>query len=470
MHWKRFTHACVMGLGLSVVGAGCSAVNAVVSSPAGVGATSSSPDRLVAIGRVFENQGHTQRAMAMYRQAMKADPGNSIAQERLDFIAGIDSGRSFTPTERRTRAAIAAADSLRPATTNERRTTTRRNIRTRATGLESALSNKKVIASLQAPEPRKSISSQWVSAGYGDAKQSTVTTSQAVEATGEFAEAFADDAGWVQVVDSDWNLQQEDSQWTTAQSEADIAPDTEVTIETVAFSDEEDNRPTVQMVSIQPAQTTGNWEPAVSEAPIAVEPQAYGEAVSLDELSTWMGDPVGNAENLLRALRNGENEGVTALAATLLAECPEDTRIDSALAAACRQSSELIRLTARDAMVQRGAVTNPVVDDLLSLLTSNNGEIRVQAAASLRTMAGTAWSSRCVEGLARMLIEDQPQIVAVAASTLGDFGTEAQQHQASLEHLTQSTEPHIVEAAHSALTRITGQTRPRADGYLPVLQ
>ena len=170
MHWKRLVHAFLLGTGMSVVGVGCAAVDALVSSPAGRCASSSSPERLIAVGRVFENQGRMSQAQAMYRQALKSDPGNSIARERMEFIASISSGRTFSPSELRSKEAIAVADSLQSK--QQLKSPSKQATNRRTTELESTLA----------------------------ATTRTRRESPPSEDSKAFADEFKDDAGWVQIV------------------------------------------------------------------------------------------------------------------------------------------------------------------------------------------------------------------------------------------------------------------------------
>ena len=93
----RFRHPLVLLLGglLSASSVGCSAVTAVVSDtrPATRQGRGSS-DKYAAIARVYENQGRYDQAEAMYRRALKQNPGNSEVRNSLQQIAGRKAGRS----------------------------------------------------------------------------------------------------------------------------------------------------------------------------------------------------------------------------------------------------------------------------------------------------------------------------------------------------------------------------------------
>ncbi|MCA9049753.1 MAG: tetratricopeptide repeat protein, partial [Planctomycetaceae bacterium] len=113
MDWKRFTKSVLMCSGLSLTAPGCAVMDALVSSPAGHGAADNSPERLTAIGRVFENQGRLAHAESMYRRALKSDPKNTVARERMEFIASLRNERHYNSSSESTERAVAMADSVR---------------------------------------------------------------------------------------------------------------------------------------------------------------------------------------------------------------------------------------------------------------------------------------------------------------------------------------------------------------------
>ena len=416
MHWKRLVHAFLLGTGMSVVGVGCAAVDALVSSPAGRGASSSSPERLIAVGRVFENQGRMSQAQAMYRQALKSDPGNSIARERMEFIASMNSGRSFSPSELRSKDAIAVADSLQSK--QQLKSPSKQATNRRTTELGSTLA----------------------------ATTRTKRESAPSEDSKAFADQFEDDAGWVQIVETGWEL----AEMEEAVASESTSPDLKIvpanqksTIETVGYDNNTSSKAEVITAEIRTTTTNTEWR------------ASSRSRVTFEELSAWIDSPIENQDNLLRALKSGEDDGVKALAAAMLTECSlGDDSINVALREACKSSSSLLKVTGRDTLIQRGAIDQAGVDELISLLSDTDADIRAQAAASLRNCAGTEWTSSCVEGLSVLLNDAEPTTVAVAASTLGDFGTHAAECTEQLKRLLQSDNPLVSEAAMVALNRV----------------
>lgn len=464
MLWKRITHAFLLGAGMSVIGVGCSAVNAVVSSSAGHGADSTSPQRLVAIGRVFENQGHLNRATAMYRQALRADPGNSVAQQRMDFIAGINSGKTFSPTERQSQRAIAMADAIQHRT--QRKTSGVRS------GLKAALAADSLKASLK-PSVSK------VDAAATQVVAQVSNELPQIKAAEETTAAFEDDAGWVNVVDTGWELAGlEDAAEMPAVDGLTVSPSRRVSteqtgVETVSF-DQQD-----ELVSGKVTVTNATEWKATSRSNTEV---ISTKVVTLDEIAACMENPTVNTETLVNGLAYGEDDGVKALAATLLTECPlGDVSINKSLEAASENDSDLLRLSSLDALIQRGAISEQGVKSLVGLLATSNPEIRIQAAASLRNCANTNWSKQCVDGLAGMLGQSESQVVAVAASTLGDFGAQAAGHLEVLHQLSGSSDAMVSEAASTAISRIQTSTNKlisvphsadvdSAAEYLPIVE
>ncbi|MCR9199260.1 MAG: hypothetical protein NXI04_11490 [Planctomycetaceae bacterium] len=468
MLFKRTAQAFLLGAGLSIVGTGCSAVDALVSSPAGHGASSTSPERLVAIARVFESQGHLQRANVMYRQALKADPGNEFVKERMQFIASVNSGRSFTPSTKTTTAVASTTPATPKATERDNMfepaeiapapreqdtvlaAAEPNPFETGSEELTAALDNSSVMATLQPVESR-----------IEPSPEIAVATTEFVPATrtDEVAEPLiqptassSDVAEELSVVDVGWDLAAADepaqeelttdiqivpapASENTAVVEAVVTETAETTVSTIAFAEEDNTAGRIEFAS--------EWR--------ATRPAT----VTLDEVADWMANPVENRDNLVRGLEHGEDTGVKALAATMLAECPvADEEINAALIAAFSNDSELLRLAAGDALIQRGAITDYCVDELIALLASSEAEIRIQAATSLRNCASSEWSARCVHGLARMLDQSNADVVVVAAATLGDFGADAQPYAAELEQLATGEDSRIAEASSNALKRI----------------
>ena len=427
-------------------GAGCAVVDAVVNSPAGNAATRPSPQRMAAIGRMFENQGHVAQAQMMYRTALKAEPGNLVARERLKQIAALKSERVFESTTRSTRQAIAAADSLKPpGRASKPQAATRETAEQlivsapddsgdiTVVALASVIGNDPVIKAAATTATTTSLTPEPVTASdlpIVAAALSVVSTETESDDAGRRGMAFAP-AARLHVADTS----------------ATPAPLSE--IDTVGYTDQ------------------GSLE--ANPVSLAAEWTAADRVVTVEQVANWMEAPQHHSDELFTALHFGENDGVKALAAVLLTEVsPDDERINQAIGRAAASGSNLLKVTALDALIQRGAITNEGIGDLLALLADGDPILRSQAASSLRNCADSEWAAQCVDGLRELLSDEDIGVVAMAASTLGDFGSHAFSVCGDLQRLAvEQNDPYILEAVSVALQRILNGHQGNAAVTLP---
>ena len=617
MCWKRSVQVLLLGSGLSMFGVGCAVVDAVVNSPAGTTSKPASPQRMAAIGRIFENQGHLAQAQMMYRKVLQAEPGNLVARDRMEHIAALKSERSFDALARSTRPAITEADVVQlPARlsppealtpdTAERLIVTATDEFVEIVPVVSASSSDhdSVIESLPAAaavtENNVTTESEDFLSAADTVAASTRIDREVVAATDESDEiipvvsASSSDHDSVieslptaaavtenNVTDASEDFMPADdtvaasiridSEVVAATDESDeiipvvsasssdhdsvieslpaaaavtennvtdasedflpaadtVAATTGIDSEVVAATDESDeiipvvsasssdhdsvieslstaatvteHNVTTESEDFLPAAdtvaaTTGidsevsaarrlNFAPgadlqgvalyATSEPPgenvtIGYDGQAPAfvslaagwtladRAVKFEQVARWMEEPWSYSDELFAALQYGENDGVKALAAVLLTDAsPDDKKINQALEHAAAVGSDLLKVTALDALVQRSAVTNEGIDDLLAFLTNGNSDIRSHAASSLRNCADSEWATRCVVGLGELLTDEDASVVAMAASTLGDFGSHAAPVCGDLQRLAvEQTDPYLLEAVSVTLQRI----------------
>lgn len=469
MQWTRLAQAVLLGTGLSIGGAGCAAVNALVSSPAGITAANT-PDRLVAIGRVYENQGNMRRATAMYRQALKSDPGNSIARDRMQFIAQMGSGQNATPQDQLTRQAIAMADSV---TTPAKRafaaeTTTAKNTSTPAklkapTSLDEALANDALLASLQPTEPglpsmvapaelvppeqepaKTEAEPEAVTVLVEEPAEAPEEAPAATEVAAEAIETVDAEPGFVEIVNVEWDLagatDVDFGKETAASVSIESQAEEEATagVETVSYDSDEEEGSSVTTLA-----TSSGWRPSTRRD------------VTLEQVLRYMEDVDAHHDELIAAVRRGENDGVQALAASIVGEFPvEDQDANIALSDACFDPSEMLQVAARVALTERGLMTTESVTHLLKLLSSLDADVRTQSAICLRHFDGTEWSEQCVTGLSRLLEDGGRDTVILAATVLGDFGIDAADETDRLTRLTLSSDEVLSEAASLAIRRI----------------
>lgn len=464
MNWKRSTCGLLLGGSLCVFNVGCAAFNAMVSSPAGHSATHGSPERIAAIGRVFENQGKFVHAENMYRRALSADPSNSVAKERLQYIANRSTERSFAPSAvgKPKQSMIAVADSL-----NSNRRRKPRRLGTTRPANAAVAEVETAVAKLSEAPAQVELTAVPVATPEPD-----VMVSHASPATIAELDTVSSDAGEIALANPGWKI---DESYVSADANALDVTDAVATsinvddISTVAFEGDDSSVETI------PSMDT-SWQPS-------------DRVVTFEQLMEWADAPDQNASNLVFALTAGESEPVQAFAATLLADCgADDGEVNAALQHVCQSGTPLLRVSCRDTLIQRGEITEEGVSDLLVLMSDENVDVRAQAAASLRNVVGTEWAPQCVVGLQSMLVDADATIVAVAAATLGDFGNEAASARDALRRVVEQTNSEEARvAAELSLNRIpvpnvylppvdTAESETRSetimsvDGYLPIVE
>lgn len=458
MNWKRSTCGLLLGGSLCLFHVGCAAFNALVSSPAGNSAGQGSPERIAAIGRVFENQGKYAQAQNMYRRALSADPSNIIAQERLNSIASRGTNRSFESSNVKKQSMVAVADSL-----NARRRTKPRRL------------GAKPPIRFEPAKAREFELATQLAAVTPDATQHELASGGVLiaAANGNKTESVNSDAGEILLANPGWQIADTVSEEIAATA-ADVA---------LTFA------PAKQQADIATVGFEGNDVSITTLAAVDTSWKSADRVVSLDQLLEWSEDPDANSENLTFTLTGGEDDAVKAFAATLLAECSNDNaEINPALRNVCEDGVPLLRLSCRDTLIQRGEVSQADVYDLLGLMSSEGTDIRAQAAASLRNLAGSQWGPQCVAGLHAMLNDNDDSLVSVAAATLGDFGVDAVSCRSQLMDIAAtSNNEQRRAAADLALNRIPvpDVTLPSVestsddidapivtsdDGYLPIVE
>ncbi|MEQ9410058.1 MAG: HEAT repeat domain-containing protein [Fuerstiella sp.] len=406
----------------------------------------------MAIGRVFENQGHYEQAQAMYRRSLRAQPGNSVAQARLQAIASRQSQRSFSRPDSRTQQALAMADSLE--TRNRQSPVPATPPQPAASAAQPVASAANHMADKLPAEPVAVVevaSSETVTASFDDDDAATVevdltmalnndpaVSAPEVPAIPDQAEADLE----IQIINNSQRFQTEVEPAGMAQQAAfeessglnfapALGPAARRKVDTVSFRDTD--------------RDASAWKQA---SPV----------ITITDIMPWLDAPTEHEADFLAALSYGEDEGVKALAASVLADFPATSvAVDAALRQAAEQGSALVRVTALETLTQRRMVQSGDVQQLLAMVASSNPEIRAQAAGSLRNLAQTEWSAECIAGLGAMLQDPDANVVAMAAATLGDFGAAAASQKPQLMHVLQTTrhDP-VAQAVENALSRISG--------------
>lgn len=436
MYSNRVLGALLLGVGLTVTGAGCAAVDALVNSPAGNSATRSNSSRMAAIGRVFENQGRYAKAQSMYRSALKADPKNTIARERMLAIANRKNSGKLKSVSDSTEEAVALADDL--SSPQERRFVSQKPVSNlKSIAQAKPVETVPVPAAKDANEQDASVIASLTpialdgsdANGQDEAEPTIVTVSS--------------DVGEVDVVDLNWELGELAGEFDDSWDQIEISPAATVFDETAAS------------VVVAPVGFEGDDTGVTTLSSTASEWKSAARIVSLDELVVWYEDPETNQAKIISAIRNGADEGVQALAASALVSCPlGDADVNAALSEASHSDVEIIRVTALDSLVQRQELNGEDLNRLLMSLGSQHADIRTLAAAAVRNLSETNWAPECVAALTELLQDDSSDVVMMAAATLGDFGVDAMVSRDALTQLTAHESDDVARAAQLALLRI----------------
>jgi hypothetical protein len=422
-----------MGILASVSGIGCAAIDAMVSR-SNVDARPTT-ERLTAIARVFENQGHLGKAETMYHMALKQDPGNSFAQERATYIASLGNSKSFGASQ--TEQAVAMADAVETRTSAAKTAMTapdladaaKSQIASISTVVDNTVADNSTVDAIAAAE-------QAVEEAAAAAEEATVAVAAPVE------EVHIEAASTVEQALAAFQDDSERAREQTVSFEADAALDEAATTEEDAATAEDT------------AAAFADIEQTEERPVFDAVPQE--QFITLDQVASWIDAPSEHTDDLILALETGEDTGVRSLAAALLAECQADSaEINSALEAACTDADSLLRVTIRDTQLRQGMLSAKGVDDLVILLTDHDAEIQSQAAASLRYCVNSEYSERCINGLIALLEDGNQTVRGMAAATLGDFGSQATIAQQPLQDaLASETDEANIRAIRFTLDRL----------------
>ncbi len=424
---------------LSASSVGCSAVSALVRDDrpaAGSSQASGSAERLVSIGRVFENQGRYDQAEVMYRRALKKKPNDPIIRQQIAALVDRRNGRGAVDPMQ---SAIAAADSL-----NGRRSATSARTQQK-TDAELAA---EVIAETTASTAGKSI----IQTSDTVAEKATATVSRAAELKAQPGITGAQDAAGI----AEDRILKQASEFESSISAARAAV---ADVSAAVQKSETAADATVDSLGEELSEFEATeFEAAVAqkapEKPTA-EPAAPS-VVTREQILAVIDAPGENHALLLAGLTNGDSEETRCLAATLLGECDAaNADVRDALAKACSEASEeRLILSAIDSQIQRGEADQSSASRLIELLKSESPDVQAQAASSLRCFTGTAAHKDCTAALITELSNENADVRAIAALTLGDFPVLDLAARQALEKLA-STDPDadVREAAQAAIAR-----------------
>lgn len=424
---------------LSASSVGCSAVSALVRDDrpaAGTSQGAGSAERLVSIGRVFENQGRYDQAEVMYRRALKKKPNDPIIRQQIAAMVERRNGRN--PAEPM-QSAIAAADSL-----TGRNSVSKQSVRKRS-GAELAVETAVAASSTTSDKP-------------------ILKASQTVVDPATVAVTRAADASIKQVEKTQNAAQVAESRILSEVSEFDstISAARSAVAEVTATVNNAENKP------IEEAWTESEefadsdareFEAAISEdhseKPTA-SPASPSTSITREQILAVIDAPDQNHTILLAGLSSGDSEETRCLAATLLGECSVSNReIGEALSKACSESTDdRLTLSCIDSQIQRGEADQSSATRLITLLKSDSPDVQAQAAASLRCFTGSKAHKDCTDALVGELDNPSADVRTIAALTLGDFPVLDKATREALEKLAANDpDSDVREAAKAALTR-----------------
>lgn len=353
---------------LSASSVGCSAVSSLVRDDrpaAGNSQASGSAERLVSIGRVFENQGRYDQAEVMYRRALKKKPNDPIIRQQIAALVDRRNGRGAADPMQ---SAIAAADSL-----NGRRTS-------------SALSQKKTDAELAAEviaEATTSTADKSILQTSDTVADKAAAVTLAAESKTQAGANRAQDAA--KTAEARILKQSSEFESSVLAARAAVADASAAVGQSTAAVDSlDDGLSEFEAADFESAISNSADQPSLPESPAA-------SVVTRDQILAVIDAPGENHALLLSGLTNGDSEETRCLAATLLGECDKaNTDVRDALAKTSSEASEeRLILSAIDSQIQRAEADQSSAGRLIQLLKSESPDVQAQAASSLRCFTGT---------------------------------------------------------------------------------
>jgi len=397
----RFRHPLVLLLGglLSASSVGCSAVTAVISDtrPAAKQGRGSA-DKYAAIARVYESQGRYDQAEAMYRRALKQNPGNAEVRNSLQQLASRKAGRTFGNSEN-TEAVAKAKD------------------------VQKSVVEAAVALNAKAPEVPANLKAT--------AETELKTAALAIE-------------------DATNSLSKEMTTLSPVSFEESVTESTNATASVAEVSTTE------TVVSVT------NEKAAVEKAATIVKAESSAISlpaeplVSAEQVLAVVETPSEHAELLLNGLKHGDSLETQCLAATLLGDCD---RSDKAICEALKKANAAatdayLRLAICDSRIQRGEHDAVTAKCLIGLLSDAPLDLQVQVCSSMHHFVGGESESACAEALEAALADESSDLRASAALALGDFPGLKESAKAQLKKISASDAVQSVrEAAEASIAR-----------------
>lgn len=380
----------------------------------------SSSDRMVAIGRMFEEQGNLERAEAMYRGALRKNGGN---QEVRQLLADVQARRRAPQTHEAMAAASPARKMGAPATAT-----------TSSPAVPPTVSSPKVSAATAVPA---------VNSGSPAPAQTVVKPVSRLKAAVEVGPSAvsADKTTSPKVTEPATTPAPAVTSAPAAASASAIASASAAPHSSEQTGTQADIAPVT--TAIQPTESVPTEQPAA-------------KAVTLDEVLSAVESPLENSPLLVEALRSGDSPEVRCLAAALLGECGGDNpQVSAALQEAGRKTDDTsLLLAVVDSQLQHSSVDSETAGNLLRLLPGCDSAVQVQGVTTLRHFVGLGCREECVKMLTGMLESSHAEVRAAAALTLSDFRPLSAETVSRLEKLAaDDASAEVRESAAASLSR-----------------
>lgn len=402
MYFRKPVVLMLGGL-LTAAAIGCSAASVLVTDQRSKQSVrQSSSDRMLAIGRMFEEQGQLDRADAMYRGALKKNGRNQEARQLLSDLQ----------TRRRSPQPALVAAVPRPART--------------------------MGVSAQMPVPAAPVREV--------AAKPPVTAAATVPATSP-ATPVSPAAQPVKTVSRLKNV----AATSSGNPATPAGPATPAS--PVPGSQPVENKAVEKAVpKIGPAATPA---PASVAAPESA-PQSSVKTISLDEILAAAESPEEHSAVLAEALKSGDGPEARCLAAALLGECSSgDAQVAAALQESGRTTDDVsLLLAVVDSQQQHNLIDSATVTNLIRLLPDCEPSVQVQGMTLMRHCSTLSCREECLGLLTGMLESSHADVRAAAALTLSDFRPLSVETVSRLETLSAGdSSAEVRESAAASLAR-----------------
>jgi hypothetical protein len=336
---------------------------------------------MVAVGKVFENQGRYDAAEAMYRSALRRQPQNPVIHQQLSHLQAQRSIPQHKPDPMTQAIQLA----------------------------QSVPVQQPSLPSMTVPD---SVSAVTVVAGLNTVRADLQhqTSEQYVPSVTAPAAAEFDSAEYAAAESAEYSAEKTESIGSVVQVKSEASELYEQTAPAVSL----DYGPpsiTGPVAAVAHAEVSSEVAPVVSDQ------------VTLSEVMVTVSAPNEHLELLLLAVRTGDCVETQTFAAALLGECDvNNKRIRDELSAVQRETADPgLLLAIADTQIHRGEADEYTAETLSRVAECTETEYQVQAITSLRHFVRTSSERSIASTLRKLLTHPEPDVRSSCAVTLGDF-------------------------------------------------